>query len=53
MIEEILTDNLLQYGTMGLWLVTMLLERFSFQKKMTEVVQNNTKALIKVYEKLD
>ena len=43
-------ESLIQYGSIGLWLVTMLYEKYTFQKKMETVVSNNTTALIKVYE---
>jgi len=44
MIEELLKD----YGVLGLWTGTLLLDRYGFQKKIMKIVENNTKALEKV-----
>ena len=46
MIEE----ALMQYGVLGLWTITLLGERFLFNKKMSSVIENNTIAITKVYE---
>ena len=49
MIEE----ALMNYGVLGIWTVSLLYERFKTQGKMQNLVENNTKALVKVYEVID
>jgi hypothetical protein len=49
MIEE----ALLNYGVLGVWTISLLYERFKTQGKMQNLVENNTKALVKVYEVID
>jgi hypothetical protein len=49
MIEE----TLAQYGILGLWTITLLTERFMYNKKIQAVVENNTVAITKVYEVMD
>ena len=44
MIEEILT----QYGVLGLWTIVLLTERYGFQKRISKIIENNTRALDKV-----
>lgn len=43
---ELLKD----YGVLGIWTASLLWERYSTQKKMTETIDNNTIAMTKVYE---
>lgn len=42
MIEDQL---LLNYGVLGVWTLSMLYERYGFQKKMIAVIERNTTAL--------
>ena len=49
MIEE----ALLNYGVLGIWTISLLYERYKSQAKMQSIVENNTKALVKVYEVID
>jgi hypothetical protein len=46
MIEEILVN----YGVLGIWTLSLLYERYRTQAKMQNIVENNTQALVKVYE---
>jgi len=43
MIEE----ALLNYGVLGLWTVTLIIERYKWQKSLTMAVNNLTKAIEK------
>ena len=45
-MEEIL----LQYGILGVWTLTLLGERYYYNRKVGQVIDNNTVALTKVYE---
>jgi len=46
MIEE----TLIQYGVLGIWTLTLLGERYIFNRQMKKVVESNTIALTKVHE---
>lgn len=46
MIEE----ALIQYGVLGLWTISLLVQQYKNQKDTTLIIENNTKALIRVYE---
>jgi len=46
MIEE----YLLNYGVLGLWTVSLIFERYKFQREMKELILNNTSVLNKVLE---
>lgn len=46
MIEEALAN----YGVLGIWTLSLLYERYRQQRKMTAIIENNTTAMIKVYE---
>ena len=46
MIEE----QLINYGVLGVWTISLLVERWKHNKDMVRVVQNNTTAITKVYE---
>ncbi len=48
MIEE----TLINYGVLGLWTVTLLIDKIKFQKKMISVVESNTKALVLIKERM-
>lgn len=48
MIEE----YLINYGVLGLWTMTLLIDKIKFQKKMINVVESNTQALILVKERM-
>lgn len=48
MIEE----NLLNYGILGLWTTSLIIEKFKFQKEMKQVVEDNTKILIILKDRL-
>jgi hypothetical protein len=41
MIDSI-TSQLPTYGALGLWTLSLLFERFSFQREMKTLVNNNT-----------
>jgi hypothetical protein len=43
MIEE----ALIQYGVLGLWTMTLLLDKLRFQKEMKDIIRNNTEAFIR------
>ena len=40
-------DTLLNYGVLGLWTVTLIIERYKWQKSLTMAVQKLTKAIEK------
>jgi|TARA_Y100000310_G_C20693411_1_gene823844 hypothetical protein len=46
MIEQ----YLMQYGVLGAWTLTLLGERYVYNKKMQKMIENNTIALTKVHE---
>jgi len=48
MIETIL----IQYGVLGVWTITLLGERYYYNRKIGTVIEHNTEALTKVYEVL-
>lgn len=48
MIEE----QLIQYGVLGIWTASLLLDRWRNQIKLNKVIENNTIALTKNYEVL-
>lgn len=48
MIEE----ALVQYGILGLWTASMLVERYSFNRKIKEVIDNNTAVLSIVVDRM-
>jgi len=48
MIEE----ALLNYGILGLWTFTLLIEKYKFNTQMKGVIRENTEMLIKIKEKL-
>ena len=45
-------DNLIQYGVAGLWILTLLWDKINFQSKLSTVIENNTKAMIKNTENI-
>ena len=48
MIEE----TLLNYGILGLWTLTLLIEKYKFNKEMKDVIKENTEMLIKIKQKI-
>jgi len=46
MIEE----ALVQYGVLGLWTLSLLTERYIFNKKTSMVIENNTITMQKVVD---
>lgn len=48
----IIEDMLLNYGILGLWTLTLLAEKYKFNKEMKKIIEDNTKALIKIETKL-
>jgi hypothetical protein len=49
MIEN---DILLNYGVLGLWTISLLYEKFHTQKKLGNVIRDNTKAIRELKEKI-
>ena len=43
-------NALLQYGVLGLWTITLLVEKFNHDKHLKAVIENNTTAITKTYE---
>lgn len=43
-------EILLNYGVLGLWTLSLIVEKLQFQGKISALIQNNTEAFIKVYE---
>jgi len=49
----IIEDNipiLLNYGVLGLWTASLILDKIQSQGKLAELIVNNTAALTRVYE---
>jgi len=49
----IIEDNLpilLNYGVLGLWTASLILDKIQSQGKLAELIVNNTTALTRVYE---
>ena len=46
MIEE----YLINYGVLGIWTITLLGERYYNNKKVNQLIENNTIALTRVHE---
>lgn len=46
MIEEALAN----YGVLGLWTISLLAERYIYNRKMSSLIENNTIAITKVNE---
>jgi len=46
MIEEALAN----YGVLGIWTMSLLMERYIYNKKISSLIENNTVAMVKVYE---
>lgn len=43
-------DQLINYGVLGLWTLTLLVERYRSRQEFKDLVKNNTTALIRVHE---
>lgn len=41
---------LVNYGVLGLWTTTLLVQTYKYQKETKKLIENNTIALTKVYE---
>jgi hypothetical protein len=52
MIEEVTLTQLMNYGVLGLWTLTLMLDKWAFQKKMQKLIEDNTSALTLLNEKL-
>lgn len=48
MIEE----SLVQYGVLGLWTASLLLERYYFSRNLGKQIEKNNALLIKVHDKI-
>ena len=48
MIEEALA----QYGILGLWTASLIIERVTFQNKIKEVIDNNTAILSVISDRM-
>lgn len=46
MIEE----YLINYGVLGVWTISLLVERYKNSNKLNQVIENNTIAITRVYE---
>lgn len=46
-------QQLMQYGILGLWTLSLLAERYRTQGQIRKLIENNTEALIKNYEVLN
>lgn len=43
-------DYLISYGPLGLWTLSLLYERYRANTQTKKLIENNTEALVKVYE---
>jgi len=50
MIEETITNGLMNYGVLGLWTLSLLYRQLITQKTQNKLIENNTRAMIRVYE---
>ena len=41
-------DTLLNYGVLGAWTLTLLYRQFTFENKLSKIIDRNTEALINV-----
>lgn len=46
-------SELINYGVLGLWTLSLLYERYTFGKNMRKVIEENTRALIYNYQILN
>ena len=53
MIENEISNMLLNYGALGLWTLTLLLDRYTSQKKTQKLIENNTLVIGKNTEMLE
>ena len=49
-METQIIELLSNYGTLGIWTLSLLYERYISGKKTQAVIENNTIAMTKVYE---
>lgn len=42
-------DQLINYGVLGIWTATLLIDRYKFQNKLGKVIEENTKSNLMVY----
>lgn len=40
-----ITEQLLNYGVLGLWTATLIYEKYKFQKEIIKVLKDNTQIL--------
>lgn len=56
MIEDLITNQLTNFGVLGLWTLSLLYKNFISDKKrddkLTSIIENNTTAVTRVYEVL-
>ena len=52
MIEGDVISQLMNYGVLGLWTVTLMIDKWMFQKKMQKLIEDNTAALTLVNARL-
>lgn len=45
-------DYLINYGVLGLWTISLIYEKITFQKQMKRVIEENTLALNKVVRRM-
>lgn len=50
MMEEFITNQLAQFGVLGIWTISLLVEKWKQGTKTNQIIENNTTALTKVYE---
>ena len=43
-------DALVNYGVLGLWTASLLIQTYRYQKETKQLIKNNTIAMTKVYE---
>ena len=47
-----LEDQLVNYGILGFWTLSLLAEKYKFQKEMKKVIEDNTKALTIIHSRM-
>jgi len=46
-------DVLINYGVLGAWTLSLLAERFTFQKSMKDIIKTNTQALNEIKDTIN
>ena len=45
-----LEESLINYGVLGIWTLSLLIDKYKSQKRMQEVIENNTAILTLIHD---